>query len=113
MTGGRVVILNDSEGSLYCIVMKQYYAYIVTNRSNRVLYTGVTNNLARRMYEHKQKFISGFTSKYNVSKLVWYESFFSPGEAIAAEKKIKGWRRDKKLSLVVGVNPGFRELEVI
>lgn len=76
---------------------------------NTVLYTGVTNNLERRMYEHTNKLISGFTSKYNVNKLVWYEIFSNPREAIAAEKKIKGWRRDKKMELIKNFNPGFSD----
>lgn len=70
--------------------MKQYFVYIATNKLNTVLYTGVTNNLMRRMFEHKNKFIPGFTLKYNINKLVFYEIFNNPADAIAAEKKIKG-----------------------
>ncbi len=86
---------------------RSYYAYIATNVHNAVLYTGVTNNLGRRMYEHANKLIPGFTSKYNVKKLLWYEEFSDPREAIAAEKKIKGWRREKKLELVRNFNPSL------
>ena len=89
---------------------RQYYVYIATNRGNTVLYTGVTNNLARRAFEHKNKLAQGFTSRYNIHKIVYYEVFATPGEAIAAEKRIKGWTRRKKLNLIQGVNPHFRNL---
>lgn len=89
---------------------KKYFAYIATNKNDTVLYTGITNNLKRRMYEHLHKTHLGFTAKYNVNKLLWYEVFSSPTEAIAAEKKIKGWRREKKLKLVKDFNPDFRDL---
>lgn len=90
--------------------MKHYYVYIVTNRTNKVLYTGVTNNLLRRIYEHKHKMIDGFTKKYNLDKLVYSESFNSPIEAIAAEKKIKGWLRRKKIALIESKNPQWKDL---
>lgn len=90
--------------------MKKYFVYIATNQVNTVLYTGVTNNLNRRMYEHKQKLIPGFTSKYNVNKLVFFEEFYTPNEAIAAEKKIKGWTRIKKINLIKSMNPDFNDL---
>lgn len=86
---------------------KSYYVYIATNFHNTVLYTGITNDLERRMYEHTNKIIYGFTSKYNVNKLVWYEEFSSPREAIAAEKQIKGWRREKNPVLIKKSNPDF------
>jgi len=89
---------------------KSYFVYIITNKINSVLYTGVTNNLVRRMYEHKNKLISGFTSKYNVNKLVWFEEFSNPNEAISAEKRIKGWKRDKKIEMIKQNNPNFNEL---
>ena len=69
---------------------KTYFVYIATNIHHTVLYTGVTNDLMRRMHEHKNKLMSGFTSTYNVNKLVYYETFNSPQEAITAEKRIKG-----------------------
>lgn len=87
-----------------------FFTYIATNKNNTVLYTGVTNNLRRRIYEHAKKTHSGFTAKYNVNKLVWYEMFASPTEAIAAEKRIKGWTREKKLTLVRNSNPDFTNL---
>jgi len=90
--------------------MKEYFTYIATNKLNAVLYTGITNDLERRMFEHKNKLIPGFTSKYNVNKLIWYENFNSPEEAISAEKKIKGWARAKKLNLVKLINPNFNDL---
>ncbi len=90
--------------------MKQYYVYIATNKVNTVLYVGVTNNLERRFFEHKNKLLPGFTSKYNIMKLVWFESFNSPEEAILIEKKIKGWARKKKIDLIEVSNPTFRDL---
>ena len=89
---------------------KQYHVYIVTNPQNNVLYTGVTNNLVKRIWEHKNKLISGFTSKYNVNKLVYYEVFEDINEAIAREKQIKGGSREKKLKLVEINNPLFNDL---
>ena len=75
-----------------------------------MLYTGVTNNLARRIYEHRGKMISGFTKKYNVNKLVYCESFTNPSDAISAEKKIKGWLRKKKIKLIELQNPQWEDL---
>ena len=80
---------------------------------NTVLYTGVTNNLARRMYEHRNKLMHGFTAKYNVIKLVYYEVFPRPIEAIAAEKKLKGGSRNKKIALIESMNPAWEELSEI
>ena len=87
-----------------------YYVYIITNKENKVLYTGVTNNLERRIYEHKNKIIIGFTSKYNVNKLVYFEGTNDVNEAICREKEIKGWRRSKKIALIESVNPTWNEL---
>ena len=89
---------------------KQYYVYIVTNRSNTVLYTGITNNIHRRMYEHINKINQGFTSKYNVNKLVFYEVFETPGEAIEFEKKIKGGSRKNKTELIEAHNKEYEDL---
>ncbi len=89
---------------------KRYFTYIATNFHNTVLYTGVTDNLERRMYEHRNKTTPGFTSKYNVNKLIWYEEFSEPVDAISAEKKIKGWTRKKKLYLIKSLNPEFKDL---
>jgi len=88
---------------------KEYYVYIMTNKS-RTLYTGVTNNLERRVYEHKHKLMPGFTSKYNITKLVYYEAGDNINVAIAWEKQIKGWLRAKKIALIESVNPEWRDL---
>ncbi len=84
---------------------KQYYIYIITNKTNRVLYTGVTNDLKRRVYEHKKKVVKGFTSKSNVSKLVFYDVCEDIESAILREKQIKGWLRSKKIALIESMNP--------
>ena len=89
---------------------RSYFVYIATNKTNTVLYVGITNNLERRIYEHANKLISGFTSKYNINKLIWYEIFSSPTDAISAEKRIKGWRREKKTNLIKESNPKFLDL---
>lgn len=89
--------------------MNQYYVYIMTNKS-KTLYTGVTNNLTRRAYEHKNKLIPGFTSKYNITKPVYYEIFSEITQAIAREKQIKGWLRNKKIDLIESVNPDWKDL---
>jgi putative endonuclease len=82
----------------------------MTNKSNRVLYTGVTNNLARRVYEHKNKLTDSFTKKYNINKLVFFEMTNDIKSAIAREKEIKGWLRNKKIKLIETVNPGWEDL---
>ena len=74
------------------------------------MYTGITNNIIRRMHEHKNKLIAGFTAKYNVNKLVFLESFSDPQEAIVAEKMIKGWLRKKKITLIEKGNPQWKDL---
>jgi len=89
--------------------MKYYYVYIMTNKS-RTLYTGVTNDLERRVGEHKSKTIPGFTSKYNITKLVYYEDSIDITVAIAREKQIKGWLRVKKIALIEAMNPEWRDL---
>ena len=91
--------------------MKQYYVYIMTNKS-RTLYTGVTNDLERRVYEHKKKLVPGFTTKYNITGLVYFEVTQDVGAAIAREKQIKGWLRTKKIALIDSVNPGWADLSV-
>ena len=87
-----------------------YYIYILTNTHHNVLYTGVTNDLERRCYEHKQKKIKGFTQKYNVDKLIYFERFDSIDLAIDREKQIKGFSREKKLALINKVNKEWKEL---
>lgn len=89
---------------------KQYYVYIMTNKKNNVIYTGITNNLKKRVYEHKEKLVAGFTRKYNISKLVYYEIFDSSYGAITREKKIKGGSRQKKVNLIRTLNPGWDDL---
>ncbi|MEA5602884.1 GIY-YIG nuclease family protein [Nostoc sp. UHCC 0252] len=89
---------------------KQYYLYIMTNNYNTVLYTGVTNNLQRRVYEHKEKNIEGFTKKYNINKLVYYEIFEDAYTAISREKQIKAGSRQKKIDLVNSTNQEWKDL---
>ena len=89
---------------------RNYYVYIVTNKNNTVLYTGVTNNLKRRIYEHKTKLNKGFTAKYNVYKLVYFEHFVSIKEAILREKRIKKWKREWKERLIREKNPEWIDL---
>ena len=83
----------------------------MTNKS-RTLYAGVTNDLERRVYEHKKKLVPGFTTKYNITRLVYFEVTRDVGSAIAREKQIKGWLRAKKIALIDSVNPGWRDLSV-
>jgi putative endonuclease len=87
-----------------------FYVYITTNKNHTVLYTGVTNDLARRTYEHKNKTYKGFTSKYNVDELVYYEHFQYINDAIAREKQIKAGSRKKKEELINSINPTWRDL---
>jgi Predicted endonuclease containing a URI domain len=89
--------------------MNQYYVYIMTNKS-KILYTGITNDLERRVYEHKHKLVRGFTSKYNIDKLVHFEATSDVQSAIAREKQIKGWLRSKKIALIESSNPEWRDL---
>ncbi len=86
------------------------FVYFMTNKYNDVLYVGVTNDLFRRVREHKEGLIQGFTSKYNVMKLVYYEGYSSVGDAIDREKKLKRWKRAWKDSLIEGMNPEWKDL---
>ncbi|MBS4034279.1 MAG: GIY-YIG nuclease family protein [Ignavibacterium sp.] len=87
-----------------------YFIYFLTNWNNTVLYIGMTNNLERRMYEHKNKLVEGFTKKYNLDKLVYYEQYTDVHLAIQREKELKKWRREKKNKLVESVNPEWKDL---
>ena len=87
-----------------------YYVYILTNKTNQVLYIGVTNNLQRRMSEHKNEEITGFTKKYHVHKLVFFEAFSDINEAIACAKQLKRWRRAKKNALIESKNSDWKDL---
>ena len=89
---------------------KEYYVYILTNKCNRVLYTGVTNNLKNRVYQHKEKLVDGFTKKYNVDKLVFFETSVDIRSAILREKQIKGGSRQKKIDLINSLNSEWRDL---
>ena len=92
--------------------MKTMYVYILTNRRDGVLYTGVTNNLWRRVGEHKARKSGSFTARYNATNLVYYEKIDGPIEAIRREKQIKGWLRSKKIALIESMNPDWIELDV-
>ena len=87
-----------------------YYVYILTNKDNRVMYIGVTNDLARRVGEHKSELVDGFTKRYHVHNLVYFEEYSDVNEAIAREKQLKGWSREKKNALVASKNPDFVDL---
>jgi putative endonuclease len=87
-----------------------FYVYILTNASHKVLYTGITNDLERRCYEHKHKLVKGFTQKYNVNKLIYFEIFDDIDLAISREKQIKGYSRTKKVALIDRLNRNWDEL---
>ena len=88
----------------------QYYVYILTNWNNHVMYVGVTNNLERRLFEHQQGMVDGFTKKYRVHKLVYFETTSDVKAALEREKQIKGWTREKKNTLVERLNPEWKDL---
>ena len=88
---------------------KTYCVYILTNRSG-TLYVGVTGDLARRLYEHRQRLVPGLTSRYRIDRLIYAEPFNDIRDAITREKQIKGWRRDRKLALIAEKNPDWRDL---
>ncbi|MFA6382560.1 MAG: GIY-YIG nuclease family protein [Candidatus Buchananbacteria bacterium] len=89
---------------------RQYYVYLMTNKMNTTLYTGVTNDIQERVYQHKNKLTKGFTSKYNINKLVYYEEFDYIDEAIAREKQIKSGLRKKKVELIESENQKWEDL---
>ncbi|MBQ7326600.1 MAG: GIY-YIG nuclease family protein [Clostridia bacterium] len=86
-----------------------YYVYILTNKTDSVMYVGVTNDLTRRIYEHKSRLIDGFTKRYHVDKLVYFEEYSDANDAISREKQIKGYSRSKKNELVKKQNPDFKD----
>lgn len=90
--------------------MNQYHVYIMTNKKHGVLYTGITNDIERRVAEHKHKEVPGFTSRYNLTRLVYYDEYGDVNEAIAGEKEIKGWLRSKKIALIESMNPEWKDL---
>ena len=89
---------------------RQYCIYILTNKRNNILYTGITGNIQKRIYEHKTKAVAGFTKKYNVDKLVYYEIFEDPENAILREKQLKAGSRQKKINLINNFNKEWRDL---
>ena len=89
---------------------RQFYVYIITNKNNTVLYTGITGDLKKRVYEHRNKLVEGFSKRYILTKLVYFEVFFDPENAISREKRIKAGSRDKKIKLIAGMNPGMMDL---
>lgn len=91
---------------------RQYYLYMMTNKSDTVIYVGVTSDLANRVYKHKNKLVKGFTSKYNIYKLVYYEIYSDIIDAISREKQIKGGSRKKKIELIKDRNPEFKDLSL-
>jgi len=89
---------------------KHYYVYMMTNKNNTVLYTGVTSDLKKRCCEHKEKLVEGFTKKYNINRLVFYEVFRDAYSAITREKQLKGGSRAKKLTVINSMNPEWNDL---
>lgn len=87
-----------------------YYVYIITNKYDNTFYIGITNNLTRRLQEHTEGTNDGFTKKYKINKLVYYETFNKPEEAINREKQLKNWHRNWKINLIKEVNPNFEDL---
>ena len=90
--------------------MKKFFVYILCSKRNGTLYVGVTSDLIKRVYEHKNKLVDGFTKKYNVDNLVWYEIHETAETAITREKQIKKWKRDWKLQLIEENNPDWKDL---
>jgi len=87
-----------------------YYVYIVTNKSHTVLYIGITSFLEGRIHDHRERLIEGFTKRYQVTKLIFYEDYPDPNSAISREKQLKGWRREKKIGLIEKMNPRWIDL---
>ena len=91
---------------------RHYYVYIMTNRRHSPLYVGVTNDLVRRVYEHRNKLAEGFASKYNITMLMYYETTDNVESAIGREKQLKGWLKRRKIALIESVNPNWRDLSL-
>jgi putative endonuclease len=108
----RCSVRNDSGDSFFylCFMNRSYWVYIVASQRNGTIYIGVTNNLARRAYEHRTKAAESFTRRYGVSLLVWYEEHADISEAITREKSLKRWERKWKLKLIEDFNPDWRDL---
>ena len=104
--------MSSREASRSVVDVKTYFVYIMTNQS-RTLYVGMTNNLGRRVAEHKEGKVPGFTRRYRAKQLVYLEEFRNVRDAIAREKHIKGWRREKKIALIESMNPRWDEIEVL
>ncbi len=94
----------------YGFILKNFYVYILCSKRNGTLYTGVTSNLVKRVYEHKNNLVDGFTKKYYVHRLIWYESHQTAEDAITREKQIKAWKRAWKLRLIEESNPEWNDL---
>jgi len=90
--------------------MKQYYLYILASKRNGTLYVGVTNDLLRRVWEHKHDLVEGFTKRYGIHRLVWYQAADTPTAAIVREKQVKKWKRAWKLRLIEEANPDWKDL---
>lgn len=91
-------------------IIEEYFIYITTNKRNSLFYTGLAKNLTRRTWQHKYSLLNGFTKKYNLDKLIYYENFLTEKEAVNREKQIKKWSRIKKINLIKTINPEFRDL---
>ena len=102
-------VIPSEARDLLVTFQRQYCVYILASRS-RTLYTGITNNLRRRVWEHRQKIVPGFTRHYRIHRLVYFEPFPNVRDAIALEKRIKGWRRAKKVALIESANPAWDDL---
>lgn len=91
---------------------KSYYVYVLTNSNNSTLYIGVTNSLERRLFEHKNELVEGFTKRYKLKKLIYFEECIDIESAIAREKQLKNWHREWKLNLIRTINPDFKDLSL-
>ncbi len=100
----------QGRGNPNVLMEKHYYVYMLTNQYNTVLYTGITNDLMRRIYEHREKLIGGFTKRYNITKLVYYELYEDAANAILREKQIKSGSRERKIKLIEIENSEWRDL---